>query len=90
MNYSDFARKYPEHAKLKALDVKRELIQAFVDWLFDDSDFILCDDRAISDGEYTETSVSREQIMADFFEIQLDVIAEEKEKMYQEMVDSVQ
>lgn len=86
---------YPEHDKLTALGERRHTVQEFIDWLFDEKrwdlqEYVSTHDpkkpfSRESDGEYRTIRLSREQVMAAFFDIDLNKISDEKQQMLDEI-----
>lgn len=78
---------YPEHDKLRAIDsVEKQTVQNFIDWLCDESNLIICDFDGFGgyyeyDGVYPQTRLSREQIMAEYFGIELQKLSSEKDRI---------
>lgn len=76
---------YPMHEKLKGLGHDRAAVQNFVDWLFDEKNWHICQEAEYERGEYGDRletiRMRREDIMAAFFEIDLTVLDDEKRAM---------
>jgi hypothetical protein len=72
---------YPEHVRLKAISQFSQKIGEFVDWL-GESDIQLCKPDRYG---YTPVRISIQKLLADFFNIDLDKIEEEKQQMLEEM-----
>lgn len=76
---------YPMHEKLKALGTDKLTVQRFIDWLFDEKEWEICEEAEYERGEYGDRLVPirkrREDIMAEFFEIDLTVLDDEKRAM---------
>jgi len=78
----DEETKYPEHIKLKAISQFSQKIGEFVDWL-SESQIQLCEPDKYDD--YTPVRTSIQKLLADFFEIDLNRIEEEKQQMLEEL-----
>ena len=87
--------KYPEHEKMTALGERRATVQEFIDWLLDESPMKLVEECEVDVGRPPcvrmqkmdlPTRMTREQIMAAFFQIDLKKISVEKDQMYQEIL----
>lgn len=77
---SDLAEKYPEHIKLHAVAERSQAIGAFID----ESPYILAEYQEVDgfkDPILVSTSKSITQVLADYFEIDLDKIEAEKRAM---------
>jgi len=75
---------YPEHEKLKALQPQTKAVQAFIDWLFDEKGWTIANDDGkehIRDSGLWPVRMSREEIMAAHFEIDLRKLDDEKRAM---------
>lgn len=74
--------KYPEHEKLKSVKRESEIVQSFIDWLFDETNMLICEfdqDGDWYEGRYPQVRLTREQIMAQYFDIDLQKLSEEKD-----------
>jgi hypothetical protein len=82
---------YPQHTALVALGDRKEQIGNFLDWLKEN--YVICDAMEPSDANdhqyYAYAHQSTEQIMADYFGIDLDALSNEKDKMYAEIAADV-
>ncbi len=81
---------YPEHEKMKAVSDESQVIGAFLDWIQNEREptLQLCSMRTIfhgADVRFTPTQKSIEQILADYFNINLEKIELEKRAMLEEM-----
>lgn len=79
---------YPEHDKMQALGERRDEVQEFLDWLLDQPAYELAEwlTKREDGTEYffprlVPVNKSREQIMADYFGIDLQKLSEEKDAM---------
>jgi hypothetical protein len=76
---------YPMHEKLKALGTNRAAVQRFIDWLYDEQEWQICEEMEYERGEYGDRLLPimkrREDIMAEFFEIDLTMLDDEKRAM---------
>lgn len=75
--------RYPEHEKLKALGDRRGTVQDFLDFLLDDAGLELCARNEFD--TLLPVHLRREELMAWFFEIDLQKIEEEKRAMLAEL-----
>lgn len=71
---------YPEHAKLKAVVDKSQAIGEFIDWLIDTKGIVLASRFEISDILYRDAT-STDELLADFFDIDRDVLEKEKRQI---------
>jgi hypothetical protein len=78
----------PEHDKMMAVKDKSEIIGEFLDWMFDQKGFRVCEYEERCDA-YFPCSKSINTILASYFDIDLDLINEEKEKMLEEIRKSL-
>lgn len=73
---------YPMHEKLEGLGHDRAAVQNFIDWLFDEKEWWICEHRPrLRDDGFTPIRQRREDIMADFFGIDLTILDDEKRAM---------
>lgn len=79
----DDLEEYPEHNKLVAISKYSQVVGDFLTWLGDERSFFIA--RYQVDGVWDEDIVhidqTIQQLLADFFEIDLDKIEEEKRAM---------
>jgi hypothetical protein len=75
---------YPEHEKLQALGGKNNLIAEFLDWL-DEHELTICQWSGGSRGSYNPTFKSKERLLGEFFEIDVDELSREKDRMVDAM-----
>lgn len=78
--------KYPEHEKMRAVRSQSQAIGSFLDWL-DHSGYAVCEWEKTGPGanrshDFMRTQKSIEQLLADYFEIDLKKISDEKDAMY--------
>ena len=78
--------KYPMHEKLKALGPSRVTVQSFIDWLFDQQGWEICEEAEYERGDSDRDRLipirkRREDIMALFFGIDLKILDNEKRTM---------
>ncbi len=90
-------KKYPEHEKLAKIKDKSQSIGEFLEWLESEKKVNLCTYEAEytmqdSDGEdeiipegYYGINQTKEKLLAEFFDIDLNKIEEEKRQMLAEM-----
>lgn len=71
--------KYPEHQKLKAVKDESQALGEFLDWL-KQKEITLCQ-YSRADLEYLPVIQRTDQVLADYFEIDLDKIEQEKQTM---------
>lgn len=86
--------KLPEHDKIKALDGHNQTVGEFLDWLRDEKGYHICEymerreeseaDEWLPEGYYT-INTSTERLLAEYFNIDLAVIEQEKRDMLEEM-----
>lgn len=95
MNNDEHAKKYPEHAKLRAIKDKSQVVGDFLTWLGEHDMFIgeQLPDETDRDGDTWPGDIVRaskrtEQLLAEFFEIDRDRLSQEKDAMLQELVDA--
>jgi len=77
----DEETKYPEHIKLKAISQFSQKIGEFVDWL-SESQIQLCKPEKYG---YSPVRTPIQKLLAEFFEIDLNRIEEEKQQMLEEL-----
>lgn len=92
----DKTRIYPEHEKLKKINHLTEAIHEFLEWCQDEKNAHLARYAYASDmegygdiggdiGMITVETYDRDEWMAEFFDIDLKVIEQEKQSMIKEM-----
>lgn len=72
---------YPEHDKLQAISDKSQTIGEFLDWVRFEKDFILADRSVEDDDMLWPASYNITELLAEFFDINLDKIEAEKRAM---------
>jgi hypothetical protein len=75
---------YPEHEKLKAVKDRSQTVGEFLDWLRDTKEFAVCElhpEERKRDPEWHPVRLRTEQLLAEFFEIDLDKLSAEKDAM---------
>lgn len=80
------AHGWTELAKLHRVAIEREIVQQFLDWLFEAKQWTICEwrsDTGWSDlleefGEYSPIPQSREQVIATYFDIDPQKLSQEK------------
>ena len=80
--------KYPECEKMVAVKDKSQAIGEFLDWLKEEKKFAISafhDGGDYSFGEWRPIRTSTEQLLAEFFNIDLDKVEEEKRQMLKEL-----
>ena len=90
---------YPEHEKLKAIQHQSQMCKNFIDFLREKG-IILCEEATEEQYEesrecrmfkrevgpaYLETSKRDDQIISEFFEIDLNALSREKDQMIEEI-----
>jgi len=75
--------KYSEHERLHAVKEQSQRLGEFLDWLGENGYFVC--EFAENYGEYAPTSTRIEQILADYFDVDLDAIEREKREMIAEL-----
>lgn len=84
--------KYPEHEKLRAVKAQSQTIGDFLSWL-EERDMAVCErvpedideDGFSSDEEFVPTQKGIERLLAEYFEIDLRKISDEKDAMIAEL-----
>lgn len=79
---------HPEHEKLDKIRHKSQAVGEFLDWLAEEKGVRLCTLQKVeefSGRQYWPIRVSNQEIIAEFFDIDLDKLDKEK----QEMLDSL-
>lgn len=75
---------YPEHQKMRAVREQSQFIGQFIDWLQNETDLRICS-YADDDGGYYLAHISTEKLLAQYLEIDLKRLEEEKCEMVAEM-----
>lgn len=74
---------YPEHEKLSAIRDKTQICGEFLEWLREEKEARLC---VVNEyDEYIPLYTRVEDLLAEFFEIDLNILQKEKDKMYKEL-----
>lgn len=73
----------PEHEKLHKVRDKSQVCGEFLDWLRDEKGFTLATEDEYGDPIPVYTSTTK--LLAEFFEIDLKVLEDEKEQMLREL-----
>jgi hypothetical protein len=73
---------YPEHIKLKAISARSQAIGEFLEWLTCKKGFTICQ---LHREEFMPVYTRTENLLAEFFEIDLDKIEAEKRAMLAEL-----
>lgn len=76
---------YPEHDKMRAVKDHSQTVGDFIEWLMANGLSICEYDVDYRQGTYFPTPKSTRQLLADFFEIDLKKVDEEKDAMVEEM-----
>jgi hypothetical protein len=88
-------KKYPEHIKVKAIQAKSQAIHEFIDFLAEDKKIHLAEWLNDSLGsrrgrdELIYARTTKENLIAEFFGINLEAFNKEKDTMYEEMVEEM-
>lgn len=75
------APEYPEHDRLRAIADKSQAIYDFLTWAHEERGMVLCESAGHIRGEYYPALTSRQKLLAEFFEIDLNKIEHEKRSM---------
>lgn len=75
---------YPEHEKLKKVSAQSQVFGEFIDWLRDDLGLELCHYHGRSESYHPDSRTVNE-LLALFFDIDLEKIEQEKEQMLSEV-----
>jgi hypothetical protein len=78
---------YPEHDKMRNVKDHSQTIGEFLDWMKNEKGFAICEVEQTY-GRWTRTTQTTEQLLAEFFEIDLAKIQDEKDHMLAEMRES--
>lgn len=73
---------FPEHERLKAVEDEALVISQFLEWL--QRKYEICNPTPLR-GRHFPAYIKNEEVMADYFDIDLKVIADEKDQMVEEM-----
>ena len=71
---------FPEHEKLALVQPFSQACGAFLEWL-EEQGFSICEVEEWGDGDFHPVRKSREKLLAEHFEIDLDALESEKEAM---------
>jgi len=80
----DLPPKYPEHEKLHAVKHLTQNIHDFLEWLGAEKQIDLCEVTDADYGEFYPTSARTDDLIAEFFKIDLKKLEEEKLAMLEE------
>jgi hypothetical protein len=76
---------FPEHDKLSKIRDESQVIGEFLEWLYDEKEVILCkvrgDEYADTYGLHSPVNLNTQDLLADFFEIDLTKLEQEKQQM---------
>lgn len=75
----------PEHAKLHAIKDQSQKLGEFIEWLHEQGMEICVCEQYDHNHEYFPIYKSIEQLLADYFEIDLDKLEEEKRSMIEQL-----
>lgn len=78
---------YPEHDRMRLISDESQSIGRFLDWLQDEKGCVICQSDEIFPGEfeYAPIRTPPERLLAQYFDINLDVIENEKQQMLEEL-----
>lgn len=76
---------YPEHDKLAAVKDNSQVIGEFLDWLQNEQSIALCKATGPDHCPFQPIHHGIQSILADYYDIDLDVIEQEKQAMLTEM-----
>lgn len=79
--------RYPEHEKLKALDGENQKIGNFIEWL-NEQGYSICEwkeGRGYNGGEYHPARSNTSDMLAQYFEIDVKRLEDEKQAMLAEL-----
>jgi hypothetical protein len=79
--------KYPECEKMVAVQDKSQAIGEFIEWLQHYKEYEICH-ICPEEGEYAPIYFSTEELLAEFFEIDLKKVEKERRKMLKELGDA--
>lgn len=75
---------YPEHMKLALIVDKSQVIGEFLDWVEEKHNAILCQGGRY---DYIPLYATKEKLLAEFFEIDMDKVEAEKREMLRKMAE---
>lgn len=75
---------YPEHEKLKEIQDQSQIIGEFLEWLNYEKEYSLCECENKYD-RWQPISENHQKLLAQFFNIDLDKLEQEKRKMLEEL-----
>ena len=75
---------YPEHEKLQRVVKESQCIGEFLEWLKDTRHFVICEFDDIDD-DFMPIMQKTEELLAEYFEIDLEKLNEEKQAMLKEI-----
>jgi hypothetical protein len=78
-------QQYPEHEKLKVVQDQSQQIGNFLDWLSENQLTICNLTSGRIEDQYLPTRRNQEELLADYFDIDLQKIESEKRKMLKEL-----
>lgn len=76
---------YPEHEKVKEIRHKSQAVHDFLEWLEDTKKFRLAEDFGHPCGYLVSANYRHDDLIAEFFEIDLKKFNKEKDQMVDEM-----
>ena len=79
---------YPEHEKLAEVRDRSQAIGEFLEWLEDEHGFSICERDPEFQSFYRLVYKPKEELLAEFFEIDLKKISKEKDAMVHELRDA--
>jgi hypothetical protein len=82
MSDAEWDKKYPEHAKLRAVKDESQKLGAFLDWAINEQGWRFVDAK---DEEPEESYGGIEGILASYFDVDRQALSNEKDRMVDEM-----
>jgi hypothetical protein len=80
-NVADPVLDFPEHEKVREVRDKSQAIGNFLDWLLQEKGIRFCEPRESEVTPYLPIHFNIEELLAEFFEIDLGRLEEEKQEM---------
>ena len=76
---------YPEHEKMHAVKDESQKLGTFLDWMFNERNWDLCYVNDDADYQLVEDGHQIQKILAEYFDIDLSKIEEEKQAMLEDL-----
>lgn len=76
---------YPEHDKLTLVKERSQEIGQFLEWMQDEKEWVICEREPTYRQSYYPVGLNMNQLLAEYFEINLDVLEKEKLSMLEEL-----